>query len=350
MLVVHLGALGAVLRSTALLPALKRKHPHSRLVWLTDAPAQFLLQGNPFIDEVICSKDLQHHPLTALQYSSVYCIDKSLQALRLCQEFQSQRQFGFIEDPVSGGVLPATGAARELWKIGLSDHMKFFENQKTEIQLVHEALELGAYLRENYVLQLSGLEQRESDQRREGWKDASNQILVGLNVGCSTAIPYKKLSVSGHRELVDSISKEFRDDVRVVLLGGREDQDRALEIAKGKDVVVSPMNLGLRDGLCSVNACDLILTGDSLGLHMGVALKKWVVAWFGPTCAHEIDLYDRGVKILSQAPCGPCWKRVCEKELMCYDQVSFDAMIDGIRRGLEWKFSSSKQPSPETCT
>ena len=77
--------------------------------------------------------------------------------------------------------------------------------------------------------------------------------------------------------------------------------------------------------MMSVAACDMVISGDSLGLHMGIAMKKWCVAWFGPTCDQEIELYDRGVKVLANAPCSPCWKRVCDRKPMCYDLVDLQA-------------------------
>ena len=113
-------------------------------------------------------------------------------------------------------------------------------------------------------------------------------------------------------------------------------------------MIQSPTRKGLRDGLASVEACDLIFSGDSLGMHMGIALKKWVVAWFGPTCAQEIDLYGRGVKVMTKATCSPCWKRVCSQPVMCYDQVDFDQALNGLSKGIEWLTLSSKQHFPET--
>src|SRR5690606_25344124 len=121
-------------------------------------------------------------------------------------------------------------------------------------------------------------------------------------------------------------------------------------IAKDLDVIISPMDRGLRDGMVSLAACDLIVTGDSLGLHMGVAFKKWVVAWFGPTCAHEIDLYERGVKVMASVSCSPCWKRQCNQPIMCYDQVPVQELLSGIEEGVKWKFSSSRPPSLEICS
>ena len=59
-----------------------------------------------------------------------------------------------------------------------------------------------------------------------------------------------------------------------------------------------------------------------------------------------IDLYGRGRKILTQAACAPCWKRVCAKVEMCYDQVDFTAAAAALAEGLAWHISSSKPHSP----
>jgi heptosyltransferase-2 len=132
-------------------------------------------------------------------------------------------------------------------------------------------------------------------------------------------------------------------DIKIVLLGGPEDTKRNQEIAYGMPVTLTPTDAGLRDGLISTSACDIIVTGDSLGMHMGIALEKWTVAWFGPTCAQEIDLYDRGVKVITKAACSPCWLRSCHKETMCYDQVDLNELVEGVEKGIEWITSSSKQ-------
>ena len=47
-----------------------------------------------------------------------------------------------------------------------------------------------------------------------------------------------------------------------------------------------------------VNLCNVIITSDSLALHIGIALKKKIVCFFYPTSASEIELYGRGEKII----------------------------------------------------
>lgn len=331
-LIIHLEALGAVLRSTALLAAIKRKFPGCHLTWVTQKPGEQLLQNNPLIDKVMTTSSDDLLALSALEFDVALVIDKGLKAAGVLKQTRADLVYGFRVEPTTGAVMPATSAATELWEIGLSNQKKFFENTKSEAQLAHEALELGPWYRDEYVLQLSQSERLEAERRRSMWSGAGH-VVVGINTGCSTVIPYKKLPIDVHRELVRGLNEN--PQYRVVLLGGREDGLRNQRIAHGLDAIQSPTDQGLRDGIVSVAACDIVVSGDSLGMHMAIALKKWTVAWFGPTCAHEIDLFDRGVVVQTQASCSPCWKRSCQRAPMCYDLVSVDELIEGVDQGAE---------------
>jgi heptosyltransferase-2 len=342
-LVVHLEALGAVLRATSLLPALRRLYPQAQITWLTKSPADQLLLENPYVDRVFTLNFENLLALENMSFDVAFCVDKSLVATGALKRLRVKEWRGFTANE-QGAILPANPQAEELWRLGLDDELKFFKNQKPETQLMHEALALGEFRRDPYVLRLSTTELKVAELRRRLWAP-QGQTLIGLNTGCASVIPYKKMSVQAHRELIEALLKWT--GARVVLLGGKEDVSRNCEIAQGLDVILSPMESGLRDGLCSIEACDLVVTGDSLGMHMAIALEKWVVAWFGPTCAQEIDLFGRGEKVLAQVGCGPCWKRSCHKEVMCYDRVPLDQLLSALRKGLKWKSSSSKPPSWE---
>lgn len=348
-LIVHLGAIGAVVRATSLLRGIKRKYPGSHVTWVTDAPSDQLLRNHPLIDRVLTTKTDDLVSLSALEFDVAYMIDKSLKAAGVLKQTHADVVFGFKAAARGGAIVPATPAANELWQLGLDNHKKFFVNTKAETQLMVEALELGEFQRDEYDLHLSFEEQLESLRRRQEWQQG-REVIIGLNTGCSSVIPYKKLSVEFQRRIIQIIQNEL--NVSIVLLGGPEDSERNQQIGQGLPVIQSSTTAGLRDGLVSVAACDVVLTGDSLGMHMAIAQKKHVVAWFGPTCAQEIDLYGRGEKILSKAPCAPCWKRVCDKQTMCYDQVSIVEVIEALKRGFNQCLltSSSKQPFSEICS
>ncbi len=343
-LIVHLEALGAVLRATSILQGVRRKYPDCHITWVTQAPAQALLQNNKLIDRRLTTSNEDLLALRVLQFDVGFCIDKSLKAAGVLKLTHCKTIYGFTAN-TDGAILPANVEAEELWRLGLSDQAKFFENKKPETQLMHEALNLGNFQRDEYVYELTAEELEISQQRRQEWSLSGQKIIVGVNTGCSPVIPYKKLSIETHRELLNQLGQ--RSELSIVLLGGKEDAERNSLIAKTTSAFESPYHLGLRDGAASVAACDLIISGDSLGMHMAIALQKWVVAWFGPTCAHEIDLYDRGEKILTQATCSPCWRRSCQKPIMCYDLVELQSIMDATLRGVRCLTSSYRQPFSE---
>lgn len=341
-LIVHLGALGAVVRSTALLAPLRRRFPRAHVTWVTDAPANALLSMHPAIDRVLTTAEGDLLSLSALEFDAAFVIDKSLKASGVLARTRADTVYGFVAGARTGAIFPATPAAEELWEIGLDDHRKFHGNRKSEIQLVTEALELGPWTRDRYSLPLDPASAALRDARRAEWSADGRKLVLGLNTGCGRIIAAKKLSVETHRRLIERFAD--RRDVRIVLLGGPEDTARNAEISRDLDVISSPTDRGLRDGAASVAACDVVVTGDSLGMHLAIAAGAWTVAWFGPTCAHEIELYGRGEKVLSRAPCAPCWKRSCDKNPMCYDQVDFQELTAAIERGME----QCRKTAPQT--
>jgi heptosyltransferase II len=312
------------------------------LTWVTQKPAEQLLLHNPLIDRVLTTSPDDLLALSSLEFDIALVADKSLKAAGVLKQTKADLLFGFQVDPRSGAIVPATAAATELWELGLSNEKKFFVNQKPETQLATEALELGPFKRDEYIIHLSECEKAEALARRKDWS-AGGKTIVGLNTGCSSVIPYKRLSIEKHRELISRLQRD--PNIRVVLLGGKEDTLRNERIGHGSDVIQSATADGIRDGLISIEACDIVVTGDSLGMHMAIGLKKWVVAWFGPTCAQEIDLFDRGVKVQTRASCNPCWKRSCQRDPMCYDLVSIEELLLGVRQGkIAQDASRSKRP------
>ena len=155
---------------------------------------------------------------------------------------------------------------------------------------------------------------------------------VGFNTGCSDLFPNKKMTINQHIQLINELGRD--NDKVIVLLGGREDSERNLQIINSVNknikhkIISTPTTLGLRRGICFMDICDLIITGDSLGMHMAIALKKYIIVWFGLSCAVEIELYGRGEKLIPEGlECSPCWKKVCPFNLECIDMIDLNKII-----------------------
>jgi heptosyltransferase-2 len=144
------------------------------------------------------------------------------------------------------------------------------------------------------------------------------------------------MTIKQHVQLINEIGKD--NDKVIVLLGGREDTERNLQIADSmnKDIkhniISTPTTLGLRRGACFMDICDIVISGDSFGMHMAIALRKYVIAWFGLSCAVEIELYGRGEKLIPEGlECSPCWKRVCPYNLECIDMIDLNKITALVR-------------------
>ncbi|MFK8138664.1 MAG: glycosyltransferase family 9 protein [Bdellovibrionales bacterium] len=329
-LVVHLEAMGAVLRASSILKPLKRKFPNSSIHWVTKAPSHQFFKNNIFVDKTYALNQTTELELLAQEFDVVFCIDKSKEAVGLSNRVKTELTYGFGSSS-NGAIVPLNQEAHELWEIGLSDHLKFKVNEKTETQLMTEALGLE-WRRDNYMVHLSADELDLSFQRRLSWSEQGQKKIIGINTGCANVVRYKRLTDAKQLELVRAIEKNF--EVSIVLLGGPDDTERNQSLAARTDSIASPTRKGVRDGMVSIASCDLVISGDSLGMHMAIALKKPVIAWFGPTCTQEIDLYDRGQKITTNLDCGPCWKRSCSLEVKCNELQSIKPFLVAIHEEL----------------
>ena len=330
-LLINLDALGNVLATTSILPAIKRKYPASDLTWLTLKNAAPLLENNPFIDRVYAWSPESLMILEEQTFDVVMNVDKSRRSGAFAMRVKAGQKLGFGMDQ-GGVIIPLNKEAEENYRLGLDDHLKFRVNQKTVPQLECEEFTLP-YARDEYVLQLTAEELAFCQSYRQQVGISDGDVAVGLNTGCSELYPNKKLTIEQHVTLIQELFPE--KGIRLLLLGGPEDTVRNAEIQRrvGSRVLSTPTEEGVRRGMCYENLCDIVVTGDSFGMHIAIGLKKHVIAWFGLSCWTEIDLFGRGVKLIPEGlECAPCWKKECPYHLECIQMVDLNRIVAEVRR------------------
>jgi heptosyltransferase-2 len=335
-LIINLDAMGNILVTTTILPALKRKYPQSHISWITLGNAYPLLLNNPFLDRLYRWEPESWLILQQLEFDLVLNVDKSRRAGAFLSTLKAEERLGFGINQ-NGVIVPLNAEAEENYILGLDDHLKFRVNTKTVPQLLCEQLRLQ-YRRDPYALNLTDEELAFCEEFKRGHSlaaDAQGQALfiVGFNTGCSELYPNKKMTIDQHVSLITRLSEE--EGIRLLLLGGPEDTLRNAEIARrvGDRVISTPTTEGLRRGLCFINVCDLVISGDSFGMHAAIALNKQVIVWFGVSCSAEIDLFERGTKLIpSGLECSPCWKKECPFDLECIKMIDLERMVSEVVR------------------
>jgi heptosyltransferase-2 len=82
-----------------------------------------------------------------------------------------------------------------------------------------------------------------------------------------------------------------------------------------------------------LDSCRVIITHDSLGLHLGLALRKKIIGLFGPTDPQEIYFYHDSQVIMSTEKCNamPCYttnKCITGKE--CMNKIDVSQILETV--------------------
>lgn len=337
-LVIKLGAMGDVLRCKSILPALKREHPQSWIVWITN-PGSEAIARDPLVDEILT---LSQEGLLALEgrhFSRLICLDKDKHAVALAERIDADRRQGFAPTPYNS-ITVWNEAAMYALRLGLSDDLKFRHNRKSMPEIVAEACELPTNP-EPYALTIPA----DADARAAvrwaqifGGEPPAGRPVLGLNTGCGPVFATKGWPRENMAEFIRLAGE--RQDVTIVLFGGPREKElhRYLMESAGDLAGRAVFDAGIDNSLevffGLVDRCDLLLSSDSLAMHIGIALRKPVIVWLGSTCEQEIDLYGRGEKLVTDFPCSPCYLKACPQPVFCMSALSAATVLAAVDRSL----------------
>ena len=325
-LIIKLAAMGDVLRTTTILLGLKAKYPQSNITWLTEENVSSLLKNNNYIDRLLVFNNESLLRLQVESFDVLICLDKEPKATALAMLASAKEKLGFGLSP-EGSVFPLNPEAYYNFMLGISDNLKFKENRKTYQELIYETARLSYDQKYEYVFPDLSEEIRHARAFLNDMGLSDGGLTVGLNTGSGPVFATKKWTIEGYSALASSLMKKL--NAKVLLLGGPHETERnkAIErIAKGVINTGNSHTLRFFSGI--VGCCDLIVTGDTLALHIAIGLKKKVLLIIGSTCHQEIELYGRGEKIVSNFDCAPCYKSTCNKVPNCMDNITAEQVFD----------------------
>jgi heptosyltransferase II len=256
-LIIKLGALGDVVRTTPLLRALQ-----ANVTWVTSARAAPLLRGNPYIDRLHCIED-GRDLLMGDEYDLVIDLEDDEAAAKLASDFEKATIVGAH---MGEHGITYTESASAWFDMSLisrfgkakADELKM-SNRMTYQDFVFAMI--GRPFRgEEYVLNMPLTKSPESN-------------LVGLEARAGEVWPMKRWNK--YEELEERLK------------------------GVGFKTKVFQQRERLLDYVDDLNECEYIVCGDTLAMHLGLALRKKVVAIFTCTTPHEIYDYGRMIPVVS---------------------------------------------------
>jgi len=318
--VIKTGALGDVVRTTSILPGLARRHPGVRVTWLTARGALPLVEGNRRLARAVgvepgapASLAAVEADLARTEWQRVLSFDDEEPLCRLAARLGGRGADGRL----SGAYLDGLGVRRYTRDVApwfdmglLSVHGKEeADRRKLANRESHPALfarMLGIEMGEPELELPAGARDFAAAFARRTELDARGPV-IGLNTGSGGRWESKKLSEERTVGLAAALAAARDGRVTFLLCGGPEEAARNARIGAGLEAAgLRWVDAGTRNGLLEFTAlvarCALLITSDSLALHLAITQKVPLLAFFAPTPAHEIELYGRGEAVVSTAP------------------------------------------------
>ena len=281
-------SLGDVLRTTVILHVLK----NDDVAWLVDESAFSLLEGNPYLGRILVYDIATTIQLQEETFDTVINFEKVPGICALADKVDAWKKFGFRFNRQTGRT-EAHDGAEDVLSMCLNVDEKKGGNvywQEALLGMIGEK-----WKKEEYIL---------------GYKPTSKEIYdIGFNYDVGKKWPNKAWPNKNWKDIEELIGDKYFVSWQQGLKNIEEYIDW-------------------------INSCRLLLTNDSLGLHIALALKKKVVALFGPTAHREVYLYDRGVVILPSGDykCLPCLSPKCVNDVFCMDNISIERVFIAIEK------------------
>jgi heptosyltransferase-2 len=338
-LVIKLGAPGDVLRTTALLPAMKKAWPDSEITWVTRASARDLLLNLPQIDRLLTLEDEGALGLLGERFDLLLNLDNDSVASSLATQIQAGEKRGFVLNE-QGRIVEANPEARPWLEMALFDRIKK-ENSLSYQEHMRRIAGLEFFPRDRVQVALG-----EEEETRAGQVLAhlglAGHSPIAFNTGSGDRWKTKRWSPQYFVELALALAEEAKDPI--VLLGGPvEDEANTLLVTERPDRFVYPGVLPIRVFMAVVSKCRLLVTADTLALHVGIGTGVRTIGLFGPTSVVEIEQEPNLLKIQAPVECVCCYLKSCDKQPFCMDEITVPVVLKTLQ-AVSWLPLSAEKP------
>ena len=358
-LFVRLSYIGDILHATPAARWIKEQYPDAKLHWIVTPSMVELLDGNPYVDEIIpWERDEYEAHSKKLHIPTMWRMWWELKAK--LEPYKFDVAIDVQGRLITGLVLLASGATIRLGLGGTKELNWLFTNYKSKPSTDHvikRYVEVAQLLKEAVAKQadldtplktadnllepetlnnVSAKKMYHMDFHipsklhtwvEEQWETIDNHtslnrgevekpLRVGLVLGTSWA------TKEWPQEKWYSLIKSLQYRANFVCLGGPKEATQYKPLmdslaAEGIDQIMLNM-LGkttLQEVGALIESCDVVVTADTGSLHIALALDKPVVALFGPTDPKLWGPLTGTFKVLvnDELDCLGCRKRRCPK-------------------------------------
>lgn len=315
-LIVKLGAIGDVIRTTPLLRRIRKEYPNAKITWLTNTPS---ILPSAEIEEILKYDFKSVLYIQQVHFDVLFNLDKDKDACALSHTIKADKRFGYtLKD---GVPFPMNELANHKYATGLFDDISK-SNTKSYVQEIFEMVG-WEFDGEEYVF-----ENHESDGYN--WTFKNTKKRVGLNTGCGDRWTTRLWSDDNWLQLIQLIQSKGYEPV---LLGGEQEHQKNTTFAQ-KTGATYLGHFSLPQFINLIYQMDIVVTQVTMAMHITVALQKKIVLMNNIFNPHEFELYGRGVIVEPTKACDCYFDGTCIHGESCMKDIAPEVILEEISKQL----------------
>lgn len=317
-LLIKMSSLGDILHTLPFAAALRQRYPQAKITWLVHPQFAGFVPDPPIIDEVIYFDKVKFNKQSLGDKLKYFCEMRTL---------LHSKHFDLVIDMqglFKSAVLAAISGCNN--RIGYCEMRegsglisKAINGAHSKDHVIERYLDVARYLGaqvetlDDVQFPMPDLAQESASVSQKlqslGW-NGSKYVVIVPGARWQT----KEWPVGHYIELAKKLTAA---GTYVVLAGGADDAAKGAQIAAGTaSALVLDMTgkTSLRELAALIDGCSFYISADTGPLHFAAALKKPLVAMYGPTKADRTGPYGskNSTVLLSPAKCAGCLKKKCD--------------------------------------
>lgn len=316
-LIIKLGALGDVIRTTPLLTRFRKEFPSVHFTWITLSPD---ILPKSEIDEIYKFDFESTYIIRHQQYDIALNLDKEYEACALLKDVNAKKKMGFILN--NHHIDIANPAAEHKLITGLFDQHSQ-ANKKNYLEEIFEICEFD-FDGEEYILDVD-------EEFRSKWsqvfkEQAKGKKIIGLNTGCGKRWLTRLWPSEYWVELIQHLQSA---GYYPIVLGG-PDEDEMNKFYAEKTGAYYPGTHSLKEFIAIASECDAIVSAVSMMMHIAIGVKKPLVLFNNIFNRHEFLLYNRGEIVEPNDGCECYYGNSCKRENHCMNSLPVEKVFTAI--------------------
>ena len=326
--IIRLSSLGDIVHTLPAFQSLRRHFPDARISWIAEPAGAALLESFPGIDQIVAFDLKSRKGLPAKMLFLARFVRRWRREFDVVLDFQ-----GLIKSALLAFLLGG-----ERWGFGRRNTREplaalFYTRRAVRFPETRHVIHKNLHL-----LSLAGISETAVEYPRREWLPSErlsgflqqcglqDKGWVILNVGGGW--PSKVLSAEQWQQIARGLKKEFR---LVMLWGNENEKETAAAVARQYDVPLAPF-MDFNDLICFIARARLLVSADTLALHLADMTRTPAVGVFGPTSpGRNGPLFPGSMAVHRELDCSYCYRRRCDT-MDCLHGIVIEDIIQAARK------------------